>query len=199
MRPFPLIGFIPLCLISCLAAAQPLDEALDYLKKQEYEKARPILEKLSTDGVAEAQVQLGAMYLQGLGMAVDKQKGLALYEAASRQGHAGAQFVFGTELYKGGLIPKDRERAMTLLFASAKQKYAYAQYALCVELSTNDSPYFNAIEAYAWCEASAKKPHRLSNLASQRGIETLGKILINQGPEAVETAKIRATAYQEAY
>lgn len=199
MHRLLLTTLVYLCSASGMAAAQSLDQAIEHLKNNEYGKATPILEKLAADGVAEAQFQLGAMYMGGIGVSRNTEKGISLHETASGKGHAGAQFVLATELFKGQLIAADRRRAVSLLLSSAKQKYAYAQFALCVELSTDGSEYYDAIEAYAWCESSAKKDHRQAERAGRRGAETLGKILVRQGTDAVQVAKTRAIVYAREY
>ena len=192
-----------ICVTALLAAgpanAQSMDDAVRLLAKKDYERATPILEKLSAEGNAEAQNQLAAMYVGAIGVPRNTVKGIGLYESASSKGHPEAQFVLATELFKGQLINPDKKRGVSLLFASAKQKYAYAQFALCVELSTDESQYYDAIEAYAWCETSSKKDHRHADRAVRRGTETLGKILARQGANAVQLAKTRAIAYAKEY
>jgi TPR repeat protein len=139
------------------------------------------------------------MYLRSMGGPRDPKRGVELLEAAAKNGHAEAQFVLGTELFKGDLMAPDRKRGLALLLSSARQKYAYAQYGLCVELSADESQFYDAVQAYAWCRASAKKNHKLAERAAQRGNETLGKILVKQGTEAVEAAKVRAASYERQY
>ena len=198
MGPLRAVCFIAL-LSAGLANAQSIDDAIKLLVMRDYEKARPILEKLSVEGNAEAQNQLAAIYMGGFGTPQDTTKAIALYESASSKGHPEAQFVLATKLFEGKLLIPDKDRAVSLLLASSKQKYAYAQFALCVELSTDQSQYYNAIEAYAWCETSSKKNHKHANRAAQRGIETLGKILVKQGVDAAQLAKTRAIKYANEY
>lgn len=176
-----------------------IDEAIAHLKNRDYEKAIPILKKLSNEGVTEAQVQLAAMYIGGVGLPRNAEAGMELYVTASGKGNSAAQFVLATELVKGQLIPPDRKRALSLLLSSAKQKYAYAQFGLCVEQSTDESEFYDAVEAYAWCIASSKKDHNYSRHAGQRATETLGKILVRQGAESVQIAKARSSKYSIEY
>jgi TPR repeat protein len=176
-----------------------MDEAIAHLKNTDYEKAVPILKKLSAEGVTEAQVQLAVLYIGGIGVPRNAEAGMELYVTASGKGNSTTQFVLATELFKGQLIPPDRKRALSLLLSSAKQRYALAQFGLCVEQSIDESEFYDAIEAYAWCVASSKKDHNYSRRAAQRATETLGKILVRQGAESVQVAKTLASKYSIEY
>ena len=193
------IGLTFLLAASCVAGAQTMDDAVQAFEKKDYEKARVILEKLAAKGDSEAQASLAEMYLRPIGIPRDPKRGIELLEAAAKNGHAEAQFILGTELFKGVLMAPDKNRGLSLLLASARQKYAYAQYGLCVELSTDESQFYDAVQAYAWCRTSATKNHKLAERAGQRGNETLGKILVKQGMDAVQAAKIRAASYERQY
>jgi TPR repeat protein len=191
-------------LAAALAASQPvaaqsLDEAVRSLDRKEYEKARFILEKLATAGNTEAEFRLAEMYVRPIGIPQNAQRGMALYESAARKGHPEALFILATELVKGTLISPDKNRAIGLFSTSAKLKFAGAQHAMCMELSTDGSKFYDAEEAYAWCQVSSSKKHAQADESAKRGKDTLAKIQAKLGVEGVNAAKARAARYTKDY
>jgi TPR repeat protein len=199
MRPLLLIVLAALLAAGRLAGAQTLDDARLSLEKKVYEKARLILEKLAAQGNTEAEVRLAEMYVRPIGIPRNTTRGMMLYETASKKGNPEALFVLATELATGGLIIPDKKRAVSLLSTSAKLKYADAQFALCTELSAEESKYYDAVEAYAWCETLSKKKHQQASAAARRAKETMAKIKAKQGAEGVQAAEFRAIKYTKAY
>jgi TPR repeat protein len=181
-------------------AAQTLDDAIRSLDRKEYEKARTILEKLATAGNTEAEFRLAEMYVRPIGIPQNAQRGMTLYQSAAQKGHPEALFVLATELVKGALISPDKNRAMGLFRTSAKLKFAGAQHVMCMELSTDGSNYYDAEEAYAWCQASSSKKHKQADESTRRGKEVLAKIQqAKSGAEAANAAKARAAQYTKEY
>lgn len=199
MRTLTLICLAFLLGASRLAGAQTLDDANRAYEKREYAKARDILEKLSAQGVTEAEFRLAGMYVDAVGIPRNAQRGMVLYESAARKGHAGAMFFLATELAHGGLIAPDTKRSMALLRTAAKLKHAGAQVALCMELSSDFSKYYDAMEGYAWCETASKKNHKLAGDAVRRAKDTLEKIQSRQGATGVLQAKAGAARYAKEY
>lgn len=199
MRPLLLICLTALLAASPPAGAQTLDDAARAVEKKEYARARDMLEKLAQQGNIEAEVRLADMYVRPMGIPKNTERGIALYESAARKGHPGALFILGTELIKGGLLKPDKKRALGLLFTSAKLKYAAAQVTLCFELSIEGTSFYNAVEAYAWCETASHKDHRQAREAGRRAKDLLRKIGEVQKAEDLHAAKIRAAGYAKAY
>lgn len=199
MRTLLLIFLAALLAASQPVSAQTLDDATRAFEKKEYEKSRDILEKLSGQGITEAEFRLAGMYIRATGIPRNVERGIALYESAAMKGNVEAKFFLATELIKGVLIPADRKRAVAMFRTAAKQKHGGAQYALCMELSTEGSKFYDAVEAYAWCEASSKKEHGQSGDAARRGKATLENIQFKKGAEVVLDAKKRAVEYARLY
>ncbi len=199
MRPLLFICLTALLAASQPVAAQTLQEAIQSLDRKEYEKARSILEKLATAGNTEAEFRLAEMYVRPIGIARNPQRGLALYELAAKKGHPEAQYALATELIKGALIAPDRKRALGMMRTSAKLKFPGAQHALCVELSMEESRFYDAEEAYAWCQASSSKKHKQADESARRGKDTLARIQARKGADAVQAARERAAQFTKAY
>jgi TPR repeat protein len=199
MRPLPLTLLACLFAVSPFAAAQTLDEAKQALEKKDYEKARVILEKLAMKNDAEAEFRLAEMYVRPIGIPRNTVRGLALYESAANKSHPEALYAFATELIKGELMPPDKQRAMGYLSTSAKLKNPRAQHALCVEKSTEGGKFYDAEDAYAWCEAAASKKHKDAGDAGKRAKDALKKIESAKGKPGVDAAKARASRYIKDY
>lgn len=199
MRALALILSACLFALGGVAAAQTLDDAKQALEKKDYEKARVILEKLAMKNDAEAEFRLAEMYVRPIGIPRNTVRGFALYESAAIKSHPEALYVLATELIKGTLVPADRNRAMGLLSTAAKLKNPRAQHALCVEKSTEGGKFYDAEDAYAWCEVAASKKHKDAGDAGKRAKDTLKKIESAKGKPGVDAAKARAAQYAKAY
>ena len=72
-----------------------VDEAGAAYKRGDYKRAYKEFRLLALDGNAEAQSNLGFMYLEGRGVPQDYAESVKWYEKAATQGHANGQFGLG--------------------------------------------------------------------------------------------------------
>ncbi len=109
-----------LCLIAAPARAEtaltgadaaPADAVLAALAANDPVKARALAEPLAAAGDLEAQVALGKIYENGLGVRPDIGLALEHYSAAAVNGSADAQIALGRIAYEGGGVYPDYERA----------------------------------------------------------------------------------------
>ena len=77
---------------------------------------------------------------------------------------------------------------LEFMLESAKFKYEHAPFGLCVSLSTTKEV-LDLKEAYSWCYVAEKIGNKYSKMAAERSKEILGKILLDDGVEAVTEAK----------
>jgi hypothetical protein len=82
---------------------------------------------LAEQGNAEAQYDLGVMYLRGQGVLQDYKEAVKWFRLSAEQGNANAQYNLGLLYYKGEGFPKDYKEAVRLFRLSAKQGDASAQ------------------------------------------------------------------------
>jgi TPR repeat protein len=106
----PLTALILACFIAAPAAAAE-GLTLAALAAQDPAKARAIAEPLAAKGDSAAQVVLGRLYEQGLGVRPDIGLALEHYSAAAVNGSADAQIALGRLAYEGGGVYPDYERA----------------------------------------------------------------------------------------
>ena len=92
----------------------------------------PELRKLAGKGDADAQYQLGSMYLSGKYVGVNQNYKLALdwLNKAAAQNHAGAQCEIGLIYLEGKGVKQNNKEAVKWLKKSAEQGYAQAQFKL---------------------------------------------------------------------
>lgn len=104
------------------ALANDLNAAQKAVRMQQFQHALALFRQAADSGNAEAQYQLGTMYLQGRGTAKDENKARQWFEKAAEQAHPGAQYGLAQILLKS-----EPERARSLLAASAAQGYRSAK------------------------------------------------------------------------
>ncbi|OBT08643.1 hypothetical protein A9267_21190 [Shewanella sp. UCD-FRSSP16_17] len=97
-------------------------------------------------------------------------------------------FVIGTELFKKEENEFNPKLGLEFMLESAKFKYEHAPFGLCVSLSTTKE-ILDLKEAYSWCYVAEKIGNEFSKIAEDRSKEILGKILLDDGIEAVSEAK----------
>ena len=70
-------------------------------KQKDFKAMLPILHPLAKQGDAIAQVLLGTMYENGLGVKQDDFEAMKWYRKAAEQGNANAQMILGTVYFLG--------------------------------------------------------------------------------------------------
>ena len=89
--------------------------ALDKCVKKDIKKAFEWYEKAASQGLAEAQNNLGSMYYYGEGVEKDSKKAFVWYEKAASQGFADAQYNLGNMYYYGEGTTMNNTQYTTLL------------------------------------------------------------------------------------
>ena len=74
-------------------------------------QALKALEQAAAQGLAMAQLRVGAMYHHGEGVPQDYAQARQWYEKAAAQGHAIAQFNLGAMYYNGDGVQQDKRAA----------------------------------------------------------------------------------------
>jgi TPR repeat protein len=95
------------------AAAKDLDDAVEAMRSGDFAVAYCILRPLAEEGDADAQFNIGWMYLNGYGLQVNDKLALEWWKKASQQGHSDASFSIGMLYSLGeGDVPKDKNLAI---------------------------------------------------------------------------------------
>lgn len=110
--------------------AQTVDDAIEAYAAEDYELAREILQPLAEQGEPWAQVLLGVLYDEGLGVLQDYSGARRWYDLAADQGLAHAQYLIGGMYREGRGIDPDLLAARDWYRRAATQGHEAAQYEL---------------------------------------------------------------------
>ncbi len=136
--------------------AEQLQALLIGFKKEQVEEIR----QRATDGEAEAQFQLGALYANGKGVEKDEAEGLRWLRRAAKQGYPAANTLLGWSLLKGLGVNKDAAMALQHFLSAAESGDADAQCAaadLFMEGGPGIEPSVKAM--LAWYQRAAEQNH----------------------------------------
>ena len=86
------------------------------------------IKKAAEQGDVEAQLKLGFMYDQGIGVPEDDAEAVRWYQMAAEQGHARAQSNLGFMYDRGIGVPEDDAEAVRWYQMAAEQGHAGAQH-----------------------------------------------------------------------
>ena len=121
--------FLLLTVFTFDVTAEGLDDAVEAMRTGDFAEAYCMLRPLAERGDADAQYNIGWMYLNGYGLRVDDSHALEWWLRASEQGHIDASFSIGMLYSLGeGKVSKDLNLAVDyyLLAASKGQEDAIA-------------------------------------------------------------------------
>ena len=156
------------------------------------------LADMAEQGFAVAQNNLGAMYVNGLGVPLDHEEAMRWFVMAAEQGFAEAQYTLGLIhrglMNLGGLdIELDSpEDAMRWYLMAAEQGHIEAQFDLGWAYANGEGVTQDYAEAYAWFSAASAQ-------GRDDAEETLQALLRDMTPSQAERAEILAREYQEKF
>lgn len=102
-------------------AASELDDAVNAMRTGDFAEAYCIMRPLADAGDADAQYNIGWMYLNGYGLRVNDSLALEWWKKASEQGNSDASFSIGMLYSLGdGEVPKNTNRAIDYYLLAAK-------------------------------------------------------------------------------
>jgi TPR repeat protein len=118
--------------------------------------------KSAEQGNSKAQVNLGFMYLNGIGVEKDSGKAAKLFSAASEKDDAKAQYYFGQAYLHGDGIEKNENKSFVLFKKSAEQGHVDAQAQLGFAYSLGHGVEVNMAEALKWFKKASSKGSKIS-------------------------------------
>ena len=151
---FLLIVAAAFYLVGCSENVSPPLAAQDAVKLapgQEFAE----LQKKATTGDAQAQLNLGMMYRDGVGVPKDTAKAAEWYQKAAAQGEAKAQFHLGVRYGLGDGLQKDAAKAAEWYQKAAAQGEARAQYNLGSMHDRGEGVPQDAAKALVWYQKAA--------------------------------------------
>jgi uncharacterized protein len=144
-------------------AAGTFRDALDAYRRGDYLTALRLIRSLANDGDAEAQFNLGLMYMTGKGVQQDYAAAVIWFQKAAEQGYALAQSNLGVFYRDGRGVPQD-SAAVRWLRKAADQGDAVAQYLLGDQYAKGAGVSQDYSEAMIWFRKAAEQGHRIARL-----------------------------------
>jgi len=108
-------GYLLICLAAAFnnAVASDLDDAVTAMRTGDFAEAYCIMRPLAENGDADAQYNIGWMYMNGYGLRVNDGLALEWWQKAAEQGHSDASFSIGMLYSLGdGEVAKDSDAAI---------------------------------------------------------------------------------------
>ena len=107
-----------------VAQAESLEDAVDAMRSGDFAEAYCIMRPLAEEGDADAQYNIGWMYLNGYGLRINDSLALEWWQKASEQGHSDASFSIGMLYSLGeGEVPKDSDKAIDYYLIAADENH----------------------------------------------------------------------------
>ena len=122
-----------------------------------YETAFEHFSEYAKMGNATAQLHLGYMYEEGLGVSQDNAKAVEWYRKAAEQGHATAQCNLGIMYENGRGVSQDNAKAVEWYRKSAEQGNAFAQCKLGYMYGQGRGISQDYVKAVEWFRKSAEQ------------------------------------------
>ena len=117
------LSFVIATAISNNVAAAGLDDAVEAMRAGDFAEAYCIIRPLAEHGDADAQYNIGWMYLNGYGLRVNDTYALEWWLRASKQGHIDASFSIGMLYSLGeGKVAKDLDLAIDYYLLAARNE-----------------------------------------------------------------------------
>ena len=137
------------------AAAGPVEDGVALHKSGDYAEAVKMFRLAADQGIAPAQVGLGAMYAKGEGVPQDFSEAVKWLRLAADQGDASARGALGVMYAKGQGVPQDYSKALNWFRLAADQGNAFAQNALGLSYGTGLGVPQDYSEAMKWYRLAA--------------------------------------------
>lgn len=121
-----------LCLALNSAYAGPLEDGHTAFDQQQYKKAYDLWLPLAEQGNADAQYNIGLLYMKGHGVELDERTALVWFTLAGEQGVADAQYNAGVLFYTGKGVYPDHNSAIDWWTLAVDAGHANAQNNLAI-------------------------------------------------------------------
>ncbi|MGC2458637.1 MAG: tetratricopeptide repeat protein [Gallionellaceae bacterium] len=166
--------------------ADAFKEGVAAFGKGDYPVALEKFKSLAEQGNAEAQYNLGMMYMRGIGVSQDTKQAMELWTKAADQGNnANAQFNLGVLYRQGKGVPADDKRAVSYWAKAAEQGHIQAQLYVGIMYAQGAGTTQDKTQAYKWFSIAASK-------GNPAAVQNLNTVSMHMEPAQIEQAKSQA-------
>jgi len=152
---------------------------------QNYAEALKWYRLAANQGYADAQKELGHMYVVGHGMPENDAEAAKWFRKAAEQGNENAQWFLGSMYANAQGVPQNYAEAIKWLTLAADKGYAPAQLSLGARYADGDGAPQDYVRAYTWFNLSAAQ----GGLQSQEAEKRRGIIAQRMTPEQIAEAQ----------
>jgi len=177
------------------AKATNLDDAVEAMRSGDFAVAYCIMRPLADHGDADAQYNIGWMYLNGYGLRVNDTLALDWWQRASKQGHTDASFSIGMLYSLGeGKVTKDLNLAIDYYLLAATKGQEDAVVLLKSMMTRNDKAIQSRLSAIVNQHSAMfghKRLVKTNKLNARTGPSVKKKIVVTltQGQAVLELHK----------
>ena len=137
------------------ARAQPLQDGAHFYERGDYAQALAAWRPLASQGNAEAQNNLGLLYLDGKGVPANLSEAVRYFQLSAAAGSALGQNNLGGLYRDGRGVPQDFARAARWFAASASQGNTAGMYNLGLMYELGQGMKADPVEASLWYTLAA--------------------------------------------
>ena len=154
MRKFLILA----CLLAggSIAHADPMQDGARYYEQGDYVRAMGTWRPLAVQGNAEAQNDLGLLYLDGKGVPANLAEAVRYFQLSAAAGSAPGQNNLGGLYRDGRGVARDYARAAKWFAASASQGNAAGMYNLGLMYELGQGVKADPVEAAVWYALAAE-------------------------------------------
>ena len=145
---------------SATIQAAELEDGFQAFSTGNYEQALRLWLPLAEKDNADAQYNLGILYMKGLGVEKNLKTAFIWYKRASANGHTDAMYNLGTMYNKGKVIYRSPKDANKWWLKAAELGNAAAQFNIAVEYAYGRNLGKDVDKAIAWWKKSAQQGNK---------------------------------------
>ena len=188
----PRLGFIALLMVIPSLHAADLAKGLAAVQSKQWREAFAQFEPLAKRGDPRAEINLGNLYMRGLGVEQDYAQAYAWYEKAARSGHPTGQAKLGMLYFLGLGLNEDHAEAARWFRKAAERGESGAAMALAAMYEQGDGVERNPVEAYVWYSIA-------TDLGKHDGLDQKTRLADELSPAQLNIALTQINAWREQY
>lgn len=142
------------------AGATPtVEDGIQALESSDFRAAYDILSMHAQNGAPQAQLNLGMMYLHGVGVDANPESAVGWFRKAADQDNAEAQFILGMMYMEGLGVSQDHGEAASWIRKAAEPGMPEAQFQLAAQYYRGMGLEQDPGEAASWYRKAAEQGH----------------------------------------
>jgi len=162
------------------------------------EAAMSLLRKAANDGYVPAQVQIGVMYAEGVGVHQNNHRAVEWFKLASQlSNNSEANFYLGEAYFRGVGVPQDYGTTVPHYQKAARGGHPVAQYIIGTMFEAGWGVRQDLIQAWVWFKQAQPYADRIA--AHEEGYDValaLGRVQALMNRSQIETAWAKYKAMQ---